>query len=225
MSGDKPFRGSDELTRIKSGGLCHGCGACAAAVADGKIEIAMTPAGHLRPQVRQHLTLADEEAVRRVCSGRELEQTHFPEADYDPAWGPIISVETGYSTDPEVRYLGSSGGVISAIAIHLLETGTVDFVLQTAAHPTDPVSNVCRPSTSRKDIIEAAGSRYAPSAPLANLETYLSKGRRFAFIGKPCDIGALRRMARHDPRIDQLVPFKLSFFVPEYRAAKARWPY
>jgi coenzyme F420 hydrogenase subunit beta len=114
--------------------------------------------------------------------------------------------------------------VISAIAIHLVETGAVDFVLHTASHPSDPVSNACRPSRSRNEIIGAAGSRYAPSSPLADLETYLSKGRRFAFIGKPCDVGALRRMARLDPRIDRLIPFKLSFFcagVPSRNGALA----
>ena len=33
-----------------------------------------------------------------------------------------------------------------------------------------------------------------------------------AFVGKPCDASALRRLARIDPRVAQHVPFVLSFF-------------
>ncbi|PZN92116.1 MAG: hypothetical protein DCF31_17665, partial [Alphaproteobacteria bacterium] len=60
-------------------------------------------------------------------------------------------------------------------------------------------------------ILAAAGSRYAPSAPLAELETWLARGR-FAFVGKPCDVTALRARARTDPRIAAQVPLMLAFF-------------
>ncbi|MCP3472143.1 Coenzyme F420 hydrogenase/dehydrogenase, beta subunit C-terminal domain [Bradyrhizobium sp. CCGUVB1N3] len=213
-----------ELARIKRNGLCHGCGACATAVGGDKIKMSMTSAGYLRPEEQQPLATADEEIVQKVCSGAELQHLPSTEVSYDRSWGPIVSLETGFSTDADVRYLGSSGGVISAIAIHLLETRAVDFILHTSADPNDPVGNITRPSTTRAEIIEAAGSRYAPSAPLADLEAYLSRERTFAFIGKPCDVAALRRMARSDPRIDRLIPFKISFFcagVPSRKGALA----
>ncbi|MBK5960173.1 hypothetical protein CCR97_18465 [Rhodoplanes elegans] len=213
-----------KLAFIKRNGLCHGCGACAAAVGGDKIKMSMTAAGFLRPKEHQPLTTFDEETIRRVCSGAELQHFAVTDGGYDRSWGPVVSVETGFSTDTDVRYLGSSGGVISAIAIHLVETRTVDFILHTSADPSDPVGNITRPSTTRAEIIEAAGSRYAPSSPLADIGGYLLKGRRFAFIGKPCDVAALRRMARSDPRIDRLIPFKISFFcagVPSRKGALA----
>ncbi|KQN33797.1 hypothetical protein ASG37_16610 [Sphingomonas sp. Leaf407] len=124
----------------------------------------------------------------------------------------MLELWTGSSTDPEVRYRGSSGGVISQLAIHLLESKAVDFVVHTRADPEEPLGNVTSPSYNRTDILSGAGSRYAPSSPLAELNAYLETGKQFAFIGKPCDVAALRRMAKVDLRIDAQVPYMFSFF-------------
>lgn len=211
------------LNSIVEGGLCHGCGACAASMSPGAVEMKMDGPGFLRPHAGRALSVDDEIVLEAVCSGYTLEQSEEGRS-YDATWGPLVSVEAGFALDPEVRYQGSSGGVISALAIHLLETGQVDFVLHTRASSTDPLSNVTTPSASRAEILAAAGSRYAPSSPLADLETYLRSGRRFAFIGKPCDVAALRRMAVRDPRIDRFIPVMLSFFcagVPSRKGAQA----
>ena len=214
---------ADIITQITSSGLCHGCGACAAAVGNGKVTMSMSDAGYLRPVTTQPLNGADEAVVKAVCGGDKMVQSRSPDVFYDRDWGPIVSLETGYSTDPEIRYRGSSGGVISAVVAYLLETGQVDFVLQTAADLNDPIGNSTRASDNRDEVIIAAGSRYTPSSPLADLELHLQKGKSFAFVGKPCDVASLRRMALRDPRIDQLIPYKLAFFcagIPSRKGAQ-----
>ena len=211
------------LTKIVDSNLCHGCGGCAAIAPQGSVTISMTEAGYARPGCTGPLPEDFDAKLSRVCTGVTIEQ-HAAGRDYDASWGPMISTEVGYSTDPDVRFRGSSGGMLSMLAIHLLETGQIEYVLHTRADPEDPLGNVTRPSYTREEILSAAGSRYAPSSPLADLETYLAKGRRFAFIGKPCDIATLRAMARQDPRIDELIPYKLSFFcagIPSRKGAHA----
>jgi coenzyme F420 hydrogenase subunit beta len=204
---------TDTLHDIVSSGRCHGCGACAAAVGSQKIKMSMTAEGYLRPESFGHLGRSEQEAIVGVCSGREVVRTMVPpDLQYHHIWGPIASVETGYASDPQVRYRGSSGGVISAICIFLLETGAVDFVLQTSADPNDPIGNTTRQSLTKEDILGAAGSRYAPSSPLADLDKYLAMGKRFAFVGKPCDVASLRRLELQDRRVAELIPFKLAFF-------------
>lgn len=214
---------ADLLDRIVQGGLCHGCGACASALGTKKLTMKMDEAGYLRPARISSADTEEDRVLTEVCSGYSLDQKadHRP---YDDVWGPVLSLQTGYSTDPEVRYQGSSGGVISALAIHLIESETVDFVLQTHASTHDPVGNVTGPSLDRAAVIAAAGSRYNPSAPLADLEAHLATGRRFAFVGRPCDVAALRRMALYDARINRQVPVMLSFFcagVPSRKGAIA----
>lgn len=209
------------LDRIVKNDLCHGCGACVAAVGDKSLAMRMGDEGYLRP-ARIGAGRTDEDTVvRDVCSGYAIHQDRQDRC-YNPVWGPLVTVQTGYAIDPEVRYRGSSGGVISALALHLIETGQVDFVVQTRASQDDPTGNITDTSTDREGVLGAAGSRYAPSAPLADLGRYLSSGLRFAFVGRPCDVAALRRMARVDPRIDAQVPIMLSFFcagVPSRKGA------
>jgi coenzyme F420 hydrogenase subunit beta len=177
--------------------------------------------GYIRPEQRETLTAEEDGKIADVCPGLGLKQE--PGARQDHAlWGPLISVRTGYATDPALRYHSSSGGVLSAILVYLVETGTVDFVLQIAAATDQPLGNGTVLSRDGEAIFAAAGSRYAPSSPLAELEEHLARGKCFAFVGKPCDVAALRRMAEHDPRIDACVPYMLSFFcagIPSLRGA------
>ena len=98
---------------------------------------------------------------------------------------------------------------MSTWILHTLFSSSL--VAQIAVSADDPLRNELQLSRSRTDVMHAAGSRYAPSAPLGSLRQLLERGERFAFIGKPCDITALRRYARHDPRVGELIPYMLSF--------------
>ena len=154
-----------------------------------------------------------EAAIAAACPGLVVDERDAPPAPVnDPLWGPTHFTGTGYASDAALRHQASSGGVLSALLVHALETGMVDFVVQTGAHPNQPTGNRTGVSTSAADIFAAAGSRYAPSSPLAGLEVWLSRPGRFAFVGKPCDVTALRARARQDPRIAEKVPLMLAFF-------------
>jgi coenzyme F420 hydrogenase subunit beta len=188
--------------------LCLGCGACANLP---EVTMELNERGFARPSRPQVAQSAPQPELEAICSGYSVEQDAAGRP-YDDVWGPILDIWTGNSTDAEVRYRGSSGGVLSQIAIHLIESKAVDFVVHTRADPDEPLGNVTRPSFDREGILAGAGSRYAPSSPLAKLNAYLETGKKFVFIGKPCDVVALRRIARIDPRIDAQVPYMLSFF-------------
>ena len=198
------------LARVMRGKLCSGCGLCAA-IAPAAIAMEMQPPGWLRPSQTAPLTAAQEAAIAATCPGLVV---HPPAGAQgaDPLWGPAQEVAVGHATDPVMRHQASSGGVISALLAHALDTGLIDFVVQTGADPAHPTANLTRISTSRDEIMAASGSRYAPSSPLAGLEDWLARPGRFALVGKPCDISALRARALQDPRINQRIPLMLAFF-------------
>ena len=197
------------LEDIVRSGLCHGCGGCAASLPTGRIKLQMNEAGFLRPQACVPLSRTDHDSVIAVCSGNSME--HSRGLTFDPIWGPLVAVRTGYAADAAVRFAGSSGGVISALLIHLLETGVVDSIWHTVADPADPFGNTVQRSKTRREILAAAGSRYAPSSPLTHLERCLEREGRFAFVGKPCDVATLRRMGERDRRIGEKIPVMISF--------------
>jgi coenzyme F420 hydrogenase subunit beta len=213
---------SPALARVARGDLCSGCGACAA-LAPGRVAMAEDARGFLRPVQSAPLDPGQEAAIARACPGLGQRVEAGARPDH-PLWGPFLAMRTGHATDPEIRFAGASGGALSAILVHLLESGTVDAVIAIAADPADPVANVPVTVTDRAGVLAAAGSRYAPSAPLADLPARLAPGRRHAVVGKPCDAAALRAMATADPALAAAVPVILSFFcagVPSLRGAAA----
>jgi len=201
---------SSTLEKIKKGNLCAGCGACAA-LAPNAITMALSEEGFFRPALSAPLAADQDSAIAEVCPGLGYEQPRTEGQDHD-LWGPFAGIYQGHAVDEALRHQASSGGALSAILIHLVKTGAVDHIVQTGADPELPIGN-CSILTSDADAIaEAAGSRYAPSAPLADIERFLESGHRYAFVGKPCDVAALRTMERRDPRVRERFPYMLSFF-------------
>ena len=203
-----PF--SKKLRRIANGDLCAGCGACAGIFPD-KLSMEMSPPGFLRPREIAPLNATEEETLARFCPA--LGQTVDGQGRTDHTlWGPYLEMQTGWSTDPDVRFAGASGGALSALLLYLLESGEVDAVVQVAAASETPIANMTVISTDRVGILGAAGSRYAPSAPLAQLQDLLATKLRYAFVGKPCDVAALRSLASEKEEVAAVFPVILSFF-------------
>jgi len=212
---------SPTLRQVVDGQLCAGCGACVATTPR-KISIGLDDAGFARPTQHSPLHAAEENKLRKVCPSISMKQDAAGREDH-PLWGPYISVFTGHATDDRLRHHASSGGALSALLVHLVKTRAVEFVVQTGANSDHPLGNQTVMTEGDHQIYKAAGSRYAPSSPLAGLETYLARGRPFAFVGKPCDVAALRALALQDERIDELVPYMISFFcagVPSLKGAE-----
>lgn len=219
MHAPRQLKRSPTVDRVLKGELCSGCGLCAG-VSDGAIRIEADPPGYNRPVMVGPLAAAAEEKIAAACVGAVVEPWAGPQVD--DYWGPWIRVLTGHALDDVIRYEGSSGGVITGLLVHALESGLVDGVVHIAPDPAHPARNTTAISHSRQDVIDRAGSRYAPSSPLDAIAAALESGQRLAFVGKPCDVSALRRLARVDERVARQVPLMISFFcggVPSHAGA------
>ena len=201
---------SPVLTSIARGDLCAGCGACVGLFPN-KLKMELVPPGVLRPRQTGPLSEAENAALAQFCPalGQKVEVRGRPD---HVLWGPYLEMRTGWATDPEMRFAGASGGALSGLLLHLLENREVDAVVQIAAATDVPIANQTVISTNRAGILAAAGSRYAPSAPLAQLTELVASGRRHAFVGKPCDVVALRALADERPEVAAAFPIMLSFF-------------
>ncbi|WP_157216014.1 Coenzyme F420 hydrogenase/dehydrogenase, beta subunit C-terminal domain [Flavisphingomonas formosensis] len=216
-----------DVNDIKAAGLCAGCGLCAGVgdAAQPAIVMRDTSQGYRRPFVQAPVPPAQKALVDAVCPGVNIQHVDSEiDAPYHPSWGPIVEARLGWSTDMGLRRQASSGGGLSSVLLHLLDSGQIDYVVQTAVSDDSPLRNALRISTGRDDIFVAAGSRYAPSSPLEDIAARLDAPGRFAFVGKPCDVAGLRALARRDPRVAEKVPYMLAFMcagVPSYRGTDA----
>jgi coenzyme F420 hydrogenase subunit beta len=208
------LRRISDLDTVVRYGLCSGCGLCEGIAGRDRIRMEMSPQGFLRPVVRQN---PDPETMRHIlasCPGVRVDGRVGPPQGTmrDTVWGRYARLAKGQAADPEIRFKASSGGVSTQLCAFLLDTGRVDFVLHVAASRSAPMRSEARLSFDRAQLLEGAGARYGPAAPLLNLGALLERKQRFAVVGKPCDIAAIRNYARLDERVDAYIPYTLSFF-------------
>lgn len=212
------------LDAIVEGGLCIGCGLCrAVAGTDGggteRVEIVLTPEGRERPVARQPLDQATVERINAICPGTRVEGAAGENAGggaisygmQDVVWGPAEHLAIGYASDPQVRHRASTGGVLTALGQFLLASSRVKFILHVAASETAPMRTDRRLSFDAASVLEGSGSRYGPAAALVDFTALLDRGEPFALIAKPCDIAAVRNLARVDSRVDRYLRFALTF--------------
>ncbi|MEM7802602.1 MAG: Coenzyme F420 hydrogenase/dehydrogenase, beta subunit C-terminal domain, partial [Chloroflexota bacterium] len=128
----------------------------------------------------------------------------------DPIWGHHSDMRYAWAGDADIRFRAATGGVLTALGVYLLKSGRVDFILHVGADPERPMRNRWVISETVESVIQNAGSRYSPAAPLAGLEIALKRNQPFALIGKPCDLGAVHRLATQDPRVNRLCKYRLT---------------
>src|SRR5579875_4702 len=203
-----------DLEEIVQAGLCIGCGLCQSIAGAERVRLIATRDGRERPVALRSLDHATLEAIDAVCPGVRvgaIERSRLaPGTPTDPIWGPIARIAIAHASDPEIRFRGASGGVLTALAELLLRRAEVQFILHVAPLANRPLRSGRQVSLSRRALLQAAGSRYGPAAALIDLCRLLDRGETFAVVGKPCDISALRNLAHRDPRVDAQMRYALA---------------
>jgi coenzyme F420 hydrogenase subunit beta len=205
---------SEDIYKIVEQSQCIGCGLCQGIVADETIQMKKASNGYLQPIIKGDIKQQEVIDILNVCPSRQL--TTLParlineSTQTDKIWGHYQSVKHCCAADEEQRYKGSSGGILTALAIYLLESDTVDFILHAKPSSSDPTFGEQQLSFSREDVLQSVGSRYGPTSMLENINALLDRGERFAIIGKPCDLSALRNLALIDKRVNELVKYWLT---------------
>ena len=193
--------------------LCTGCGACAH-LAPESLAMTEVPDVGRRPLPIAAVNGAVTGDALTACPGRAL--AHAPGAlDGAPMrgeWGPVLALYECWSTDPEVRHRGSSGGVTTALAAHAVTSGRATGALQVQADPGDPLRNVTVRNTTYESITSATGSRYSPASPCERLDLVEQAEGRTVFVGKPCDVAATRRSAELRPDLRERLDLTIAIF-------------
>ena len=205
----------NRLSDIVDNGLCIGCGLCQSIAGKDKIEVTMTSKGRLEPKEISKISPEIFKKIVNVCPGTIVEGLPKEEvnqsAKHNLVWGYYLSLCYTWSTDKKIRFESSTGGLLNGLSIYLLETKKVKFILHTAADPKKPMRSVPKFSYSKEELLNCEGrSRYGPTAPLEKFHEALDLSQPFAFVGKPCDISAIRQLSKIDTRVSQLCKYLLT---------------
>jgi coenzyme F420 hydrogenase subunit beta len=199
---------AQSISEVVTSGLCIGCGLCEA-ITDGRVRMELAQVGGLRPIPVDGFTSAEEAAILSACPGVIARPRVQTETQSDAVWGAYSHMRYAWAADPDVRYRGATGGVLTALGMHLLESQRAAFILHVCAMPDHPMRTEWVMSDSPNDVLAHAGSRYGPAAPLAGLKIALDRGDPFAIIAKPCDVAAVHAYAQADPRVDALCVMRM----------------
>lgn len=202
--------------------MCIGCGVCAHACPEDWINLYDFVEEGIRPVQQMGKPCQSCSICLDVCPAVSTdfgaggdEAGGGQNLELERKWGPVLGVWEGFATDREVRYKGSSGGVLTAIAAYCLEEQGMHGVLHTAQDPEEPVRNRTRLSRSKEDLLAATGSRYSPGSVGNGLDLVAEAPAACVVIGKPSEIAGVSKARKQDPVLDEKIGLTLSFFCAE----------
>ena len=197
-------------------GLCTGCGACYYACSARGVSLVNIESVGIRPRFHNAECAGCKECLS-ICPGYQVNADLATREGAEPSKGTCevgyaLEIWEGYATDAEIRHQGSSGGLLSALALYCLEKEGMEFVLHTGMDETKPWINKTVQSKNRGEILARTGSRYAPASPCDELRLVEESDRPCVFIGKPCDTAAVAMLREKRPALDRNLGLVLTFF-------------
>ena len=205
----------DLFGTVVDSGCCIGCGACAAF--DPRIRIQMDGHGR-RVASRGSADVAAVPAAARVCpfadgvpNEDELARGTFGGAGtFEPHLGYHLANYAGWVNESDYRARGSSGGLATWLLVELMKQGLVDHVVQVAPEsaptPGNPLFKFVI-SSSPEEVRARSKSRYYPVEMSGVLGEILQTPGRYAVVGIPCFIKAIRLAMRESPTLRERISF------------------
>ena len=207
---------NNTIASVVKDGLCTGCGTCIALCPKEAIELTINEKkGIYVPEL-------DEEKCNncgvcyKVCPGHEvdfkgLNLEVFGKEPEDILIGNYLNCYVGHSTDYDIRYNSSSGGLITQVLIFALEEGIIDGALVTRMGKDSPLEPEPFIARTMEEIIEARGSKYCPVPANVALREILEadEGERFAVVGLPCHIQGVRKAEQVNKKLREKIVLHL----------------
>jgi coenzyme F420 hydrogenase subunit beta len=187
----------DKLVKdVINAGLCAHCGTCVG-LSKGKLYFESSAYGPLPSCKSKPLDL--DHVILDACPAYKLNHPALQKYVFNRLpdnWliGHVKKCGVGYSGDEYIRRIGSSGGVITQVLIHLIETKTVEGVITLKLGNSKPYQAEPVIATTKEEIIECAQSIYAPIP----VNTILDKSQFFkgslAYVGLPEQVASIRKL-------------------------------
>jgi len=186
------------LKGVIKAGLCTSCGLCVSCDQSGLSRMLDTDFGPI-PYLSDKAEFSPDPGS--YCPGLAIDyptlyQKHYGHLPENWLIGHYQKLYIAHSRDSEIRSRASSGGVLSQVLIHLLESDEVDAVILarqgvSKAHIAGPVI-----VTNSQEVLNCAQSIYIPVAMLVVLAK-INPAKRYAITLLPGAAAVLRKL-QHD---------------------------
>ncbi|MGQ9722453.1 MAG: Coenzyme F420 hydrogenase/dehydrogenase, beta subunit C-terminal domain [Candidatus Jordarchaeum sp.] len=133
----------------------------------------------------------------------------FNKISEDTLLGNFLRCYVGHATNYETRWRGASGDLISALLAFALQEKIIDGALVTRMNKEKPLEPETIIAKSTHEILEAAGSKYCPSPTNTAVKEILKVDGKYAFVGLPCHIHAIRKMEKNSKKLKNRIVLHL----------------
>jgi coenzyme F420 hydrogenase subunit beta len=196
----------DLISEVQEQGLCHRCGGCATfctAVNYGALELDERG----KPRFKYSEKCIECGLCYTICPEiDELDEETKKIVSWVPPMGRVIETTFARAHDPKIRAKATDGGAVTALLLHLFDSGRIDGAIVTK--PTGLLKREPFLAMSRKDIMDSTGfffdtsqgmkqygDKYLTFSTIEQFEPIIKRNlRRVAMVGTPCQIRSVRKM-------------------------------
>ena len=123
--------------------------------------------------------------------------------------GKYVKIYLGYARDNEIRMKASSGGVATALLIHMLNRGIIDGAVTVSMDRYFAKPVIVR---SIDEVLETIGSKYVQVPLLEVFKNITRDNGKIAVVGLPCHIQALMLLKKTLGDLDRRIYVSIGLF-------------
>ncbi len=142
--------------------------------------------------------------------------------DPDKYLGTHVACRKGYASDETIRENAASGGMVTALLIHLLKTGQIDGAWVTRTQITDgKLGYHTWIATTEEELRSASSSVYMNIPLLKHVDLVRQFEGRVAVVMTPCMLSGLTKLMEKDQALREKIVLKLGLYCSGNHSEKA----
>lgn len=208
------------IESVIAGGYCVGCGACSI----GDSNLAIRENGFGLYQAELIFSSRIDPVASNICpfSSEKNEDDlggalYGNDSKFDARIGYYKDIYAGHVAEGQYRKDGSSGGLVSWVLTQLFAEGDIDGVIHVGSTGRRGELFEYRLSETLDEIVGNSKSRYYPVHMDDVLRQVKLRKKRYAFVGVPCFVKAVRLLAEHDKDFSENIKYCISIFCGHFK--------
>lgn len=201
-------------TEIWRKGICNGCGTCAGCCPTKAIDMKRIQ-GVYAPIVNDSHCNGCKlciEVCPVIADFKSLNKLVFGQHPDEIPLGNYINCYVGYSTNPQIRWNSSSGGLTTTLLTFALKNGIIDGAITTKMNKKKPLEPEVTIARSEAEIIESSKSKYCPVCANAEIANVFPKNEKYAIVGLPCHIQGVRKAETVLKKLNSKITLHIGIF-------------